>query len=89
MEEIIQMEVEEIAEKIIAYDGSPISTRHMFNIASLNILWAITTGKRYHHSDEQLLRLLVVLTRSVNGSQHNLLQGEQREITLFSISQSY
>ena len=64
-ENIIQEEIYEIIEEIrISADSNPdnvVDFKSMFNIALINILWAIVGGERFNHNDAQLKRLLHIV----------------------------
>jgi len=66
MEEIITDEVSKILKQIEATNGNAIHIRHLFNLASLNILWKIVTGETHNENDERVQKLLKILTRLKN-----------------------
>ena len=63
MESCIVAEAEEILGIVTAKLGQPISLRHAFNLAALNVVWGLATGERYHHDDPDLLRLTAILDK--------------------------
>ncbi|CAL8147598.1 unnamed protein product [Orchesella dallaii] len=64
MEDFILDELDGIREEIKSHNGKPISTHHLFNIASFNILWRIITGgSRFAHDDPEMSKLVTVLNR--------------------------
>ncbi|ODN06118.1 Vitamin D 25-hydroxylase [Orchesella cincta] len=66
MEHYILDELEDITKDIECYEGRPLSTHHMFNIASFNILWRIITGgSRFEHDDPEMSNLMTVLSRNI------------------------
>ncbi len=66
MESIIIKEVDAVIDALMQNgSGNQISTRHLFNMASLNVLWAIISGERYQHDDKELNELVIVITRYI------------------------
>ncbi|ODN06113.1 Vitamin D 25-hydroxylase, partial [Orchesella cincta] len=66
MESFILEELDSIKIGIENQNGRPMSTHHLFNIASFNILWRIITGgSRFAHDDPEMSMLMKVLNRNM------------------------
>jgi len=64
MESLITEEVTELVKDLGRTSGTAISTRHLFNVAIMNVLWRIITGEKYQHDDSAMVQLAETLNRS-------------------------
>jgi len=71
MADYILDELADIQKTVESHGGKPLSTHHMFNIASFNILWRIITGgSRFAHDDPQMSNLMAVLSRFIQRNKN-------------------
>jgi hypothetical protein len=67
MEALVMDEVQELIEGLKKEPkGVAISTQNRFNIAVLNSLWRIITGQRFSHDDQELVKIMESINKSLN-----------------------
>lgn len=65
MEILIQNEITDLIQYLSDLNGAPVQSKCFFNLAVLNALWSIITGRRFAHDDKNLKALVKYITEYV------------------------
>lgn len=66
MELSIVEETEEFVEFLRKQNGNPVDMHYIFDVAVLNVLWSMTSGKRFSLTDNKPRELMSLIHKAFN-----------------------